>query len=71
MQGNDLNHFSPEYFGGGQSWDNPDLENSEASYRIAREEYEKDGRRIIDATYGGACTIFEKADYKKIFGLKK
>src|SRR5690606_30174480 len=36
LQGEDPNHFSPEYFGGGQSWDNPDLANSEASYSIAR-----------------------------------
>lgn len=69
LQGPDPNHFSPDYFGGGQTWDNPDLVRSEESYRIARSEYEKDGRRIIDATLDGACTIFEKADYQQIFGL--
>lgn len=69
LDGPDPNHFSPDYFGGGQSWDNPDLARSEESYRIAREEYEKVGRRIIDATINGACTIFEKGDYKKIFGI--
>lgn len=69
LDGPDPNHFSPDYFGHGQTWDNPDLANSEASYRIARAEYERDGRRIIDATLDGACTIFEKADYRKIFGV--
>jgi hypothetical protein len=69
LDGPDPNHFSPDYFGGGQTWDNPDLANSEESYRIARAEYEKDGRRIIDATLDGACTIFEKADYRQIFGI--
>ncbi|MGY0797603.1 6-hydroxymethylpterin diphosphokinase MptE-like protein [Lysobacter sp. A286] len=63
LNGPDPNHFSPDYFGHGQSWDNPDLAHSEESYRIARCEYERSGRRIIDATLDGACDIFEKADY--------
>ena len=70
FDGPDPNHFSHDYFGGGQTWDNPDLVHSEESYRIARAEYEQDGRSIIDATLDGACTIFEKADYRQIFGTK-
>lgn len=70
MEGSDPNHFCPNYFGGGQTWDNPDLEHSEASFRLARQEYERAGRRIIDATVNGACTIFEKADYRERFGLQ-
>jgi hypothetical protein len=69
LEGPDPNHFSPDYFGNGQTWDNPDLMHSEESYHIARAEFEKDGRRIIDATLDGACTIFEKVDYRQIFGL--
>jgi hypothetical protein len=69
LVGPDPNHFSPDYFGGGQTWDNPDLAHSEESYRIARSEYEKNGRRIIDATLNGACNVFEKADYRQVFGL--
>lgn len=67
LRGSDPNHFCSDYFGGGQMWDNPDLEHSEESFRIARQEFEKDGRRILDATVDGACTIFEKIDYKKYF----
>lgn len=69
LDGPDPNHFSPTYFGGGQTWDNPDLAHSEESYFIARGEYERAGRRIIDATLGGACAVFEKADYRQIFQL--
>lgn len=69
LDGPDPNHFSPDYFGGGQTWDNPDLNQSEESYRIARAEFEKAGRRIIDATLNGACTVFEKADYRQLFGI--
>ena len=71
LDGPDLNHFSPDYFGGGQDWDNPDLARSELSYSRARAEYEKSNRRIIDATLDGACTVFEKADYRKLFELSK
>jgi hypothetical protein len=67
LEGPDGNHFSPAYFGHGQDWNNPDLSRSEESYRIAKAEFEAAGRRILDATVDGACTIFDKADYKDLF----
>jgi hypothetical protein len=69
MEGADSNHFIDNYFGYGQKWDNPDLEKSEESYRIARQVFEDDGREIIDATLDGKCTIFEKVNYKTLFNL--
>lgn len=66
LHGNDPNHFTANYFGG-QLWDNPDLSNSEESYRLARKIYEAEGRRIVDATLNGACTVFEKQPYTSIF----
>jgi Protein of unknown function DUF115 len=71
LQGPDPNHFSEDYFGHGQRWDNPDLARSEESYRLARQAFEADGRRIIDATLDGACTIFEKADYRSVFAARR
>ena len=68
LEGPDHNHFAPGYFGHGQEWNNPDLARSEESYRLARAEFEAAGRRITDATVNGACTIFEKADYRDLFG---
>jgi len=68
MEGADPNHFSPDYFRD-QVWDNPDLVRSEASYNAARNAFEADDRRIIDATLDGACTVFDKADYRAHFGL--
>ncbi len=66
LDGPDPNHFSEDYFGHGQQWNNPDLAHSEESYRIARSEYQRAGRRIMDATLGGACRVFEKADYRAL-----
>jgi hypothetical protein len=68
MHGDDPNHFAPGYFGGGQEWDNPDLRNSEESYRIALDEYRSAGRCILDATVDGACTIFPKVDLARALG---
>ncbi len=67
MQGKDPNHFVPGYFAAGQQWDNPDINNSEASYRLARKIFELDGRSIIDATLDGHCAIFEKQHYQSVF----
>lgn len=66
-EGDDPNHFNPGYFGKGFRWQLPDLETSEMAYKIARDTYEKHGRRVIDATVGGKLTVFPKADYDKLF----
>ena len=67
MQGADRNHFDDSYFGYGQSWDNPDLAQSEASYRAALDAFDRDGRRVRDATVEGACTVFPKVDHRRVF----
>ena len=66
-QGDDPNHFAPNYFGKGFKWQLPDLETSEIAYRMARQAYESAGRRIVDATVDGKLTIFEKAGYDTLF----
>lgn len=65
--GSDADHFDPNYFGKGIRWQLPDLENSEKAYRIAKQVFEADGRKIIDATVDGKLTVFPKADYRDIF----
>jgi FkbM family methyltransferase len=66
-QGDDPNHFHPEYFGKGTRWNLPDLDRSEHSYRMAKAAFESVSRKIIDATLGGKLTIFPKVDYKQYF----
>lgn len=65
--GEDKNHFHPDYFPKGMKWQLPDLYRSELAYAKAREMFEKDGRRILDATVGGKCEVFEKIDYDSLF----
>jgi hypothetical protein len=66
-EGDDPNHFMPNYFGKGARWQLPDLDTSEIGYTFAREAYRKAGREVLDATVGGKLTIFPKADYASLF----
>lgn len=65
--GEDRDHFDSSYFGRGFRWQLPDLEMSERAYKMARQAYEADGRRILDATIGGQLTVFPKVDYNSLF----
>lgn len=63
----DPNHFHPNYFPMGVKWQLPDLIRSELAYTLARQVFENNGRKIIDATVNGQCPVFEKADFHAIF----
>ena len=58
--GPDASHFDPNYFGKGFKWQLPDLQTSEIAYELARQNFEADNRRIVDATVDGALAVFPK-----------
>jgi hypothetical protein len=62
----DANHMHPNYFPQGIKWQLPDLVRSEHAYAMARTAYEREGRRIIDATVNGACPIFERGTLDEV-----
>ncbi|MCF2518422.1 6-hydroxymethylpterin diphosphokinase MptE-like protein [Dyadobacter sp. CY351] len=66
----DKSHFDPNYFPKGIKWKLPDLKKSEYSYDLARIAFEQDGRKIIDATVGGHCMVFEKGVLKDYLTAK-
>ncbi|MCJ7695399.1 MAG: DUF115 domain-containing protein [Anaerolineaceae bacterium] len=66
-QGDDPNHFAPNYFGKGFKWQLPDLDGSERAYRLAKEAYSASGRQVLDATIDGKLTVFPKVDYSSLF----
>jgi len=66
-QGDDPNHFHPAYFGKGFRWQLPDLETSELAYQMAKNAFEEDDRKVIDATVGGKLAVFPKMDYDQLF----
>lgn len=66
-EGDDPNHFDPNYFGKGVNWQLPSLDQSELSYGRAKQAFEAEGRRIVDATVGGKLQVFPKVDYASLF----
>jgi hypothetical protein len=65
-QARDETHFHPNDFPPGTKWQLPDLVRSELAYGLARRAFERDGRRVLDATVGGKCQIFEKVDFDAV-----
>lgn len=64
MNGDDPNHFDPHYFKG-QNWNLADIEKSTGFYKVARDIYEKNGRKIINLTEGTALDVFEKGNIEE------
>lgn len=62
-RGDDPNHFHPDYFGAGKVWKDPKLDRVLANYALAKEIFEADGRRIVNATKGGRLELFERVEY--------
>lgn len=65
-QARDADHFHPDYFPKGSRWQPPDLLRSELAYALARQAFEHEGRRILDATVGGQCPVFERAEFTSL-----
>ncbi|WP_052351680.1 6-hydroxymethylpterin diphosphokinase MptE-like protein [Deinococcus pimensis] len=63
----DPNHFDKGYFGTGFRWQLPDLPMSELAYSMAKYNFEMDRRVVVDATVGGALTIFPKVEFESLF----
>ena len=64
-EGDDVNHFHPEYFSNGRKWHNPDLVQSGNAYHMAQTVFEHDGRKIINLTRGTKLDVFEKGDWQE------
>lgn len=64
-EGDDPNHFDPDYFSDGDEWQLPDIVQSEISYKMAKQEYGRGGRRIYNSTIGGELEIFPRVSLEK------
>lgn len=65
--GDDLNHFHKEYFGKGKIWHDPKLHNVLKSYEFAKINFEEDGRKIYNASFGGKLEVFDRIEYNSLF----
>ena len=66
-QSNDPNHFDSSYFGKGYRWHDPMVERMEQAFRRARDVYQANGRKILNATIEGQLEVFERTDYYSLF----
>jgi hypothetical protein len=64
----DVNHFHADYFGAGMRWHLPRVDRMERAYRRARDVFAADGRRLVNATKGGALEVFARVDYDELAG---
>jgi hypothetical protein len=65
--GNEGSWFIPGYHAAGMQFRAPDFYGEEHAYRLAREAFERAGRRVVDATVGGKLNVFEKVDLVSLF----
>src|SRR5450432_181352 len=63
----DPNHFSPDYFGKGFRWHDPRVDRMELGFKKAREYFEKDGRELFNATFGGKLEVIQRCNYSDLF----
>lgn len=56
----DSNHFDPNYFARGVSWQLPDILDSELHYEAAKNIFDRYGRKIVNCSEGGKLEIFER-----------
>lgn len=66
-EGEDLSHFSKDYFGKGYRWQLPDLATSETAYQTARSAFERADRSIVDCTVNGSLDVFPKRSLAEEF----
>lgn len=63
-EGDDVNHFHPDYFGKGIRWHTADIPRSELAYILAKRVFEQDGRQIVN------CSTRTKLDVFPVLPLK-
>jgi hypothetical protein len=68
-EGDDVNHFDPNYFASGQYWGIPNLKGSEIAYSKAKIAFDAAGRAILDATIDGKLQVFNKVSIEDALKL--
>lgn len=59
-QGDDINHFHPNYFGRGFQYTTPRVDKMEKAYLVARDFATQSGMTIANATVGGKLEVFPR-----------
>lgn len=70
LEGDDMNHFDPNYFKD-KLWGYPDLDGSEKAYITSKEYFNSKRVPIIDYTVDGKLLIFDKGNIDDLILKKK
>lgn len=65
-QDDDVNHIHPDYFGPGYRWHDPNTARMETAYGLARQELERSGVRVLNATVEGHLETFDRVSFGSI-----
>lgn len=63
----DVNHIHPNYFGPGYRWHDPNVARMEIGYMHAKEELNRAGIEVLNATVGGHLEVFPRVSYDSLF----
>ena len=63
-EGEDKNHFDPNYVQTGESWQVMNILVAEVGYSLARDVFSAHGRRVVNCTEGGKLEVFERKNLK-------
>jgi hypothetical protein len=66
-QNDEVNHFHKDYRPNGSTWTEPRLDIQYDAFLCAKEAFEKDGRKIYNASRKTALDIFPLVDFKNLF----
>ena len=67
IKNNDDFHFSSGYHSSGFTYLHPDPKHIEECFLLAREAFEQEGKRILDATVDGKLSVIPKISYHSLF----
>lgn len=63
----DVNHFSPHYFGAGKKWHIPEVHRMQQSFDFAHEQLANLGIELLNATHGGHLKNIPRVNYSELF----
>ncbi|MCP4218304.1 MAG: DUF115 domain-containing protein [bacterium] len=63
----DPNHFDPRYFGAGDKWHDPNVDEIFRSFMGCRKGIHLNGGKLYNATIGGKLDVVERVDFDSLF----
>ena len=63
----ETNHFHPEYRKKGETWTMPNLDYQYKAFKVARDAFESDNRKILNASRKSMLDVFKRVEFDALF----